>query len=189
MPKKDYGVIHLIFGCMGSGKTGELLRRKRRAEIAKKKCVLIKYYKDVRYSIDKVSTHDGVTAEAVTSVGNSLGKTIEAIKDLNEYDCIFVDEIQFYPDGAEICEKLANNGFDVTVCGLQGDYNRKMFETVIKLIPMSEEVVQLTAIDPVTGRDAAFTARLTTNSEQEFIAGMDAYTAADRSRYFALTKK
>jgi len=180
------GQIHLILGAMFAGKTTELLRRKRRAELAGKKCLLIKYYGDNRYDETKIVTHDHITENAIISAGNSLKKTIDIIANLENYHCIFIDEIQFYQDGAQICDYLANSGFDVTVCGLQGDYQRNIFQCISDLIPKVEEIVHLTAIDKMTGNDATFTARITSELEQEVIGGGDKYMATDRKHYMSL---
>jgi len=180
MPKKSCGTIELIIGCMGSGKTMELLRRKNRAELAKRKCLLIKYYKDTRYSQEKIVTHNGITSEAIISLGNSLKDTIDNVENLKQYDCLFVDEIQFYPDGAETCDNLANVGFDIIVCGLQGDFQRHIFPTISKLIPLAEKIEQLTAIDPLCGNEASFTVRLTCEMDQEVIGGFNNYTTSCR---------
>jgi thymidine kinase len=187
--QRKCGSICLIFGSMFAGKTGELLRRKRRAELANKKCLMIKYYKDTRYSVDKIATHDMITSDAVISDGNSLGATVGKVDNLSQYQCVFVDEIQFFTDGAEVCDHLANMGMDVTVCGLQGDYNRVIFPTIAKLIPMTETFVPLTAIDSVTGHDASFTARITQETGQEIIGGKDKYIATDRQHYFEIMEK
>lgn len=180
---KQTGMITMILGCMFSGKTSELLRRKRRAELAHKKCLLIKYCNDTRYSDEKVSTHDMIMDNGVKSVGKNLELTIKSVGNINEYQEIYVDEIQFYTDGAEICDQLANNGYNVTVSALQGDTRRVMFETIIKLLPYCEQIIHLTAIDPVTGKDASFTAGLTHETEQEVIGGTDKYVATDRLHY------
>ena len=187
------GKIHLIIGPMRSGKTSELLRRKRRSEYANKKCLLIKYYKDTRYdpvigSTERIVTHDLVSDEAIVSTGNSLRQTLMSVKDLSTYRCLYIDEIQFYDDAAEVCDDLANRGYDVTVSGLQGDFQRKIFKSVSDLIPLCEDVVQLTAIDPVTGNEAPFTYRISSEKEQEVIGNTDKYIAVDRAHYLQLTQ-
>lgn len=187
------GKIHLIIGPMYSGKTSELLRRKRRSEFAHKKCLLIKYHKDTRYDQaiackEKLVTHDLVSEEAIVSSGNNLRQTLESIKDLNTYQCLFIDELQFYADGAEVCDDFANRGYDVTVSALQGDFQRKIFKSISNLIPLCDDIVQFTAIDPITGNEAPFTHRLSTEKELEIIGRTDKYMAVDRTHYLQLTQ-
>jgi thymidine kinase len=186
MSTRCKGNIHLILGPMFCGKTTELIRLKNRAEIAGKKCLVIKYHKDLRYDSQKLSTHDLIKTEAIVSNGNNLRKTIDEIPGLDTYNCIFVDEIQFYEDGDITCDFLANRGFEVVVCGLKGDSKRKPFGCVPYLIPLVETLTHLTAIDAKTGNDASFTARLSSELEQEVIGGADKYIAVDRSHYFEI---
>jgi len=174
---------------MYAGKTKELLRLKDRAEIAGRKCLVIKFYKDVRYDEKKLSTHDLIKSDALISSGNNLRATVDSISDLLDYDCIFVDEIQFYEDGAETCDKLANEGFEVVVSGLQGDFQRKKFGCIPDLVPLAEKITHLTAIDAQTGEEAAFTARLTAETAQELIGGKESYIAVDRLHYLEIHQK
>lgn len=182
------GNVHLIFGPMYAGKTTELIRLKKRAEIAGLKCIVIKYYKDIRYDDHKISTHEKRKIDALVSDGPSLAKTIEKIADLHTYHCIFIDEIQFYDDAPDICDQLANQGHQVIVCGLQGDFERKPFDVISRLIPMAENFTHLKAIDEKTGGDAAFTARLTSEKQQHIIGGKEMYISVDRSHYHELNK-
>jgi thymidine kinase len=193
------GSLHLILGPMHSGKTTELLRRKRRAEIAHKKCVVIKYGDDRRYDTSssdsdsssglptgKIYTHDHVSETAVVSLPHDLRGTLHNIPQLESYQCIFIDEIQFYPDAAEVCDQLADQGHSVTVCGLQGDFMRRLFVPIGELIPLAESITHLTAIDPETGQDASFTARLGLQTEQELIGGVGQYIATNRAHYHSI---
>lgn len=180
------GWIKIILGSMYSGKTGDLLRRHRRDVIAGKKCLLIKYCHDTRYDKDHLVTHDQVMEKAIISVGNSLQTTIDRISDLSTYDSVFVDEIQFFHDGAQVCDRLANQGYEVTVCGLQGDYQRQIFETIAGLIPRAEKIIHLTAIDRETHQEASLTARISKESEREVIGGIGKYLAVDRQHYLSL---
>jgi thymidine kinase len=188
------GTLHLIIGPMFCGKTTELIRLKTRAEIAGKKCIMIKYSKDTRYdqndSVQTItlSTHDQRKAEAFNSEGNNLRKTIDFINHIGQYDCIFIDEIQFYEDGAEVCDQLATRGFEVVACGLQSDHLRQPFGCIPNLVSCAEKITHLTAIDAKTGGEASFTARLTAEKEQEVIGGADKYIAVDRFHYFQINQ-
>ena len=180
MSKLKFGKIHLIIGPMYAGKTTELVRLMKRATIANRKCLVIKFDKDVRYDETKLVTHDLIAVNATVSLGNNLRQTLNNVENLTSYNCIFVDEIQFYEDGAETCDQLANEGFEVIVSGLQGDFQRKKFGCIPDLIPIADRITHLTAIDKETGEEAPFTYRLTSETEQEVIGGNDKYIAVDR---------
>lgn len=186
--KMDHSVgkIHLILGPMYAGKTTELIRLRNRAKLAGKKCLMIKYYKDIRYDTEKLSTHDQLKIDALISEGNSLTKTLLKIPDLTYYECLFIDEIQFYEDGAVVCDQLANEGYEVTACGLQSNFMRKTFKVISELVGFSDYLTHLTAIDSKTGNQASFTARLTNETEEEIIGGQDTYIAVDRCHYLAI---
>lgn len=183
------GNIHLILGPMYAGKTTELIRLINRAKIAGKKCLTIKYYKDIRYDVEKLSTHDQLKINALISEGNSLMKTLSKVKNLTDYDCLFIDEIQFYEDAATVCDQLANEGYEVTVCGLQSNFMRKTFKVISDLLGFCDHLTHLTAIDSLTGNEASFTARLTSETQEELIGGQETYLAVDRSHYFAINPK
>ncbi len=192
MASLQSGSLHLIIGPMFCGKTTELIRLKTRAEIGQKKCIMIKYSKDTRYDSGEgdvrvtLSTHDQRKADAINSVGNNLHKTIDSINHIDQYDYIFIDEIQFYEDGAEVCDQLANRGFQVVACGLQSDHLRQPFGCIPNLFSCADKITHLTAIDAETGGEASFTARLSNETEQEVIGGADKYIAVDRSHYFQI---
>jgi thymidine kinase len=201
MPRSNNGSITVILGPMFSGKTSELMRRMRRQTVANKKCLAIKYYHDNRYDrlaldvsnfakkqIDEVqenmlSSHDLIKVTAILSKGNNLEETINSIENLEDYDCLFIDEIQFYNDGASTADFLANQGFEVTVCGLQSDYLRKPYGCIPQILAYAETIVHLTAIDSITGQEASFTARISNEKEQEVQGGSDKYIAVDRQHY------
>jgi thymidine kinase len=181
-------MLHVITGPMYSGKTSELIRLKNRAEVAKNKCLVIKYHDDSRYDLEKLSTHDQIKTEAVSSIGNSLSDTISSIKfdELDKYQYIFIDEGQFYNDGAEVCDSLANRGFKVIVAALQGDYLRKPIGCVPELLAYADKITHLTAIDSETGEDAPFTSKISDKSidnSGKLIGGKETYRAVSRKNW------
>jgi thymidine kinase len=176
----------LLGDCTITHNTTELIRLKTRAEIAGKKCLVIKYCHDQRYDQSRLATHSHLRIEAISSNGRYLKETITGIENLDQYDCIYIDEIQFYIDGHMICDQLANQGFEVVVSGLNGTFERKPFGCVSDLIPLVENITFLTAIDPKTGQEAAFTARISGETQEEVVGGSDKYLAADRQHFFDL---
>jgi thymidine kinase len=183
---KYNGSIHLIFGPMFSGKTTELLRQMTRKKIANQDNILIKYSGDNRFDDVNIVTHNKITFESTrVSKGNCLKDTVSDLLEQQVIDTnVFIDEIQFFNDGAEICDMLANNGYNVFACGLQGDYNRKIFPTIAKLIPLCEKITHLTSIDKKSGKECTNTKRICDSDELELIGGDDLYQAVDRTNYF-----
>ncbi|PRP84146.1 thymidine kinase 1, soluble [Planoprotostelium fungivorum] len=170
------GSIQLIFGPMFSGKTTELLRRIRRETIAKRRCLVVKFKKDTRYSEDCMSTHDRQMWKAVPAM------TLEPlIEQAMGYDVIGIDEGQFFPDVTNFCEVMANAGKLVIVASLDGTFQRKAFGDVINLVPMAESILKLTAVCSGCHRDAHFTRRMTNDTEVELIGGTDTYVSVCRS--------
>jgi thymidine kinase len=170
--------LNLIIGPMFSGKSTTLLTRYRRYQIAGKKCLLIKYANDTRYSTKEIVTHDNLRYKATSC--NKLAEVHDFVKD---YDVICIDEIQFYEDASHYCDLWANSNKIVEVCGLNGDYLRNPFEQISLLIPLADDISFVTAVCKATGKDAPFTMRLTDESEQEVIGGDDIYQSVSREIY------
>jgi len=188
MSINNNGQINLILGCMFAYKTSELIRRYNRYSIGGKKCIMIKYKNDVRYDSEMVVTHDNIRVNAIV-----CEYLFEADKIVEAYDVICIDEVQFYKDAHIFCDKWANTGKIVEVCGLNGTFERKPFKIISKLIPLAENITFLTAICKETGNDAAYS-QLNTDTNginektSELIGGSDKYSASDRQTYFKNNK-
>lgn len=181
------GNIHLIVGPMFSGKTTELLRLLNRTKVLDIPILLIKYNGDTRFDDKMIVTHDNIShMSTIISDGHSLGNTLKEFltKNPSTKTYIFIDEIQFFNDGAEVCDKLANLGYFIVACGLQGDYQRNIFPTIAKLIPLCEKITHLSAVDKESGSDCSFTKRITNDNQLEVIGGDDKYQATSRKNYF-----
>jgi thymidine kinase len=169
--KSSAGAIHLIMGPMFSGKTTELLRRIRRQTFAKKRCLVIKYAKDTRYSTDKASTHDCVMHAATSA--SALYKVDDGL--LDDVDVVGIDEGQFFDDVVTFAEDMANKGKTVIVAGLSGTYERKGFGSFLELLPLAEKVSKLSAICEVCHGLAHFTKRISDEKDVEVIGGKEKY--------------
>ena len=179
------GKLNLIIGPMFSGKSTILLTRYRRYRIAGKRCLLVKYAKDNRYdnSEEMLVTHDQIKYKAVSC--QHLSEIEELVK---EHDVICIDEIQFYPDASETCDRWANGGKIVETCGLSGDFRRQPFPQISTLIALCDDIQHVKAVCEATGIDAPFSKRLTSEEEQEVIGSTDKYKAVSRSEYVRLSK-
>lgn len=177
--QKYSGKINLIIGCMFSSKTSTLISRYKKYSIGGKKCIMIKNGMDTRYDENCISTHDLIKMNAIKCI--DLSELDNIIKD---YDVILIDEIQFFKDADQICDKWANDGHIIEASGLNGTSDRKPFDIISKLIPLAENITFLTAVCQNNGNDASFTKRLVDNKNIVLIGGTDIYTAVDRKNYF-----
>jgi thymidine kinase len=155
---RDYGgSIEVICGSMFSGKTEELIRRARRAQIARQKVQVFKPALDDRYEVEKLASHDGGSFEAV-SVDDS-----SEILGLVEPDAevVIIDEAQFFDASiAEVCDFLADQGKRVIVAGLDRNFRGEPFGPVPVLMAQADVVDKLHAICVVCGAPATRTQRL-----------------------------
>jgi thymidine kinase len=138
------GWIEVISGVMFSGKSEELLRRIRRALIAKKRVQLFKSHLDVRYAgVYRISSHDGSALEAVP-VGTSL-QIAEAVR--RDTQVVGIDEAQFLDDGVvSLANALADSGVRVIVAGIDMDFRGKPFGPMPELLAVAERIDKLHAI-------------------------------------------
>ena len=149
------GKLEVICGPMFSGKSEELLRRLKRAQIAKQPFQLYKPLIDNRYSETHVVTHSG--AEMKCCVISHAVSLLEAVDDVG---IIAIDEAQFLDENTPIIvEKLVKNGKRVIVAGLDMDSNGKPFGPMPQLMAIAEKVSKVVAVCDVCGCDATHTHR------------------------------
>ena len=172
------GELQLILGPMYSGKSTELIRRIKRFQLAKHKCLIINYANDDRYARDSIATHDRQTLSAI-----STNQLIFSDDQLNGYTVIGIDEGQFFDGISKFADDNANKGRIVIVAALDGDFRRRQFSNFLDIIPLSETITKLTAICTICYKMAPFTRRLTTESTIELIGGAEKYAACCRDCY------
>jgi thymidine kinase len=155
--KPSSGWIEVICGSMFSGKTEELIRRVRRAQIARQKVQVFKPAIDVRYADREVASHNGMQVEAVPV------KSTTQLRALIEPDTtvVAIDEGQFFDeDLVDLCKELANRRVWVIVAGLDMDFRGEPFGPMPQLMAQAERVDKLQAICVVCGGPASRTQRL-----------------------------
>lgn len=151
------GWIELVCGSMFSGKTEELIRRVKRAQIARQKVQVFKPNLDDRYSADTVSSHNGLKLEAAPVSG---AEELLAQVD-QDTDVVAIDEVQFFDwQIAEAAQELANRGKRVIMAGLDMDFRGEPFGPMPLLMAQAEQVDKLNAICVVCGAPASRTQRL-----------------------------
>ncbi len=151
------GRIEVICGSMFCGKTEELIRRIRRAMIARQKIQVYKPSIDDRFGVERVTSHTGQTLEALPIRDPSeIMDTLEA-----DTTVVAVDEAQFFPVSIiDTVESLAARGIRVIVAGLDMDFRGEPFGPMPELMSRAEEVTKLHAICVVCGEEACRTQRL-----------------------------
>lgn len=184
VPKKT-GWIEVIAGCMFSGKTEELIRRLRRAKIAKQDVKIFKPKIDNRYSEENIVSH---SEQALPSI---LIEDIKEILDLSkEAQVIGIDEAQFFSnDIVDICNQLANEGKRVIVAGLDQDYRGVPFEPMPQLLSIAEYITKTLAICVACGNPADKTQRKTESSERVIVGASDIYEARCRKCHYLPEEK
>ncbi len=152
------GWVELVCGSMFSGKTEELLRRIRRAEIARKCVQVFKPSIDNRYGRVRVASHNGVAREDAQVVENAA----ELLAQVQlKTDFVAIDEIQFFDNAiADVCQLLADRGRRVVAAGLDQDFRGEPFGPMPQLMAIAERVDKLHAICVVCGAEASRTQRL-----------------------------
>jgi thymidine kinase len=174
---KGSGWVEVICGPMFSGKTEELLRRIRRAEIAKQKVQVFKPKIDTRYHASDVVSHDAQRTGAVPVA--SVKQILELLD--KDTEVVAIDEAQFF-DAAivAIVDRLAAQGRRVIVAGLDQDYRGVPFEPMPALMAIAEYVTKLLAICVCCGNPASRTQRRSGGRERVEVGARDRYEARCR---------
>lgn len=179
------GWLELICGSMFSGKTEELLRRIRRAEIARKQIQIFKPAIDNRYGLVRVASHNGVAREDAVVV-SCAQEILERIQPGTEV--VAIDEVQFFDDAiTDVSNLLAGRGLRVIVAGLDQDFRGEPFGPISTLMALAEYVDKLQAICVVCGAPASRTQRLIDGRPARYddpvilVGGSESYEARCRS--------
>jgi thymidine kinase len=179
MPK-DTGWIEVITGCMFSGKTEELIRRLRRAQIAKQKVKIFKPKIDTRFADDSIVSH---SEQSLPSI--QIKDINDAFELSDDAQVIGIDEAQFFSeDIINICTKLADKGKRVIVAGLDQDYRGVPFEPIPQLLAIAEYITKSLAICVECGNPADKTQRKTTSSERVIVGASNIYEARCRKCHY-----
>jgi thymidine kinase len=179
MPLSHTGSIEVVCGSMFSGKTEELIRRLRRAEIAKQKVAIFKPAIDMRFGNDHIVSHN---EQKLRSIPVRSAK--EILENSDEAQVIGIDEGQFFDaDLIKVCNTLAERGKRVIVAGLDMDFRGKPFEPMPQLMAIAEQVTKTQAVCMQCGEPASYTQRLTSAKERVVVGAKDMYEARCRRCY------
>jgi thymidine kinase len=181
---EQFGWIEVICGSMFSGKTEELIRRLKRAQIAKQKVEIFKPTVDQRYDDEMVVSHASNEIRS-TPVPSSTNIRLLA----NDVDVVGIDEAQFFDDEiVRVCNDLANRGIRVIVAGLDMDFKGNPFGPMPALMATAEYVTKVHAICPKTGNLAHYSHRKTKNDKLVMLGEAEEYEPLSRAAYFRETK-
>jgi len=181
------GRLEIICGPMFSGKSEELIRRLRRAIIAKQRVMTFKHALDNRFSFDCVASHAGdkIDAQAIDTPERIL-----QFVQKGGADVIGIDEVQFFPNSiVYVIDELINSGKRVIAAGLDLDFRGIPFGPMPTLLTIADDVMKLKAICSVCGKDAAFSQRLIDGKPAKYndpiilIGAQESYQARCRTCY------
>ncbi len=171
------GWVEIICGSMFSGKTEELIRRLKRAQIGRQKVQCFKPEIDTRYSKDHITSHD--STKIISIALEKASQILERVDDNTRV--VGIDEVQFFDDAVvDVVQKLANRGVRVILAGLDMDYRGVPFEPMPKLLAIAEYVTKLQAICTVCGGPASRTQRLVAGADRITVGSKDIYEARCR---------
>jgi thymidine kinase len=176
-PKK--GWVEVICGSMFSGKTEELIRRLKRAQIAGQKVEIFKPMVDTRYSEGDVVSHD---KNAIAS--KVVAKSVDILLRVEDFDVVGVDEAQFFDDQLpDVCDALANQGIRVLVAGLDMDFAGEPFGPMPALMAKAEFVSKVHAICMECGDLAQYSHRTSETKDQVLLGESESYQPLCRACY------
>jgi thymidine kinase len=172
-----HGWIEVITGSMFSGKSEELIRRLRRAQIARRKVQIFKPSLDDRFGPTHIISHSEmrIPSENLASSRDLLERV------LPDTEVVGIDEGQFFDaELPAVCSALADQGKRVIVAGLDQDYLGKPFEPIPQLLAIAEYITKTLAICMVCGAPANHTQRLVSSSERVLVGAQGTYEARCR---------
>ena len=186
------GKIEVITGCMFSGKSEELIRRLKRARIAKLQVQVFKPSIDTRFSNIEVVSHTGekIQAEAVSSSIEILSKLSSTI------NVVGIDEAQFYDvEIIKVAREISRKGIRVILAGLDMDFRGEPFGPMGNLMAIADEVTKLHAICMVCGEEATMTQRLIDGKPAKYtdpvvlIGASERYEARCKLHHYVVSKE
>ncbi len=171
------GWIEVIVGSMFSGKSEELIRRLRRAQIARQRVQIFKPAVDTRYGESQIVSHSELRIPSQNA--RTAAELLSLV--LPETEVVGIDEGQFFDAGLPaVCTTLADRGVRVIVAGLDQDYLGKPFEPMPQLLAIAEFITKTRAICVVCGNPANHTQRLVTSQDRVLLGAHGTYEARCR---------
>ena len=181
------GRIELIVGPMFSGKSEELIRRLKRARIARQRVACYKPDIDLRYHRTAIASHSSHTHDACT-VTNIEALKAALLPEIHDIDVIGIDEAQFFDDTIiPLTVELVHLGKRVLIAGLDTTFNAEPFGPIPALMAIADEVAKLSAVCMVCGAPAIHTQRLGQSQERVLVGAAGLYEARCRTHFQPFT--
>lgn len=173
----NMGWIEVVVGPMFSGKSEELIRRLRRAEIARQRVQIFKPAIDQRYAASEIVSHSGLGIRS-----DNVATAYEVLEKIDpRTEVIGIDEGQFLGEGlVDVAQRLANMGKRVIITGLDTDYLGRPFAPMPRLLAVAEEITKLLAICVQCGNPAVHTQRLVASEDLIVVGAGGMYEARCR---------
>ena len=182
---EQFGWIEVICGSMFSGKTEELIRRLKRAQIAQQKVEIFKPTIDTRYDEELVTSHD---QNQIRSTPVPAAANIPLL--VNDCDVVGIDEAQFFDhEIVQVCNDLANQGIRVIVAGLDMDFKGNPFGPMPHLMATAEYVTKVHAVCTRTGNLAQYSFRTAAKDDLVMLGEKEAYEPLSRAAFFKEKQK
>lgn len=179
------GWIEVITGCMFSGKTEELIRRLKRARIAKQEVEIFKPALDIRYDVINIVSHDANTIQSTPVPASSNIMLLG-----HDTDVIGIDEAQFFDDQLPfVCQTLANQGTRVIVAGLDMDYLGQPFGPIPHLLAIADQVTKVQAVCMHCGDLATHSHRIVNNDSVIHLGEKESYIPLCRGCFVIALKE
>jgi thymidine kinase len=187
------GYLELILGPMFSGKTSRIVEIYKQCEFCNISVTVINHTIDNRYDDELLSTHDKVKIPCIKTERLSDVWTKDDLSNIHRVeekfkvassDVILINEGQFFEDLYEVVVEMLKQNKKIYICGLDGDFERKKFGTILDLIPLCDKVTKLTSLCSLckNGTPGIFSMRLTNETDQT-VVGSDNYIPVCRKCY------
>jgi len=177
--KAKKGWVEVICGSMFSGKTEELIRRLRRAELANQQVEIFKPKIDTRYDKEDVVSHDSRRIPSIV-----VNRSADILLRMERFDVVGIDEAQFFDDQLpDVCDVLADQGHRVIVAGLDMDFSGRPFGPMPTLLATAEFVTKVHAICMDCGELATYSHRKTNQDELVVLGEISNYEPLCRQCY------
>jgi thymidine kinase len=178
------GKITLIIGCMFSGKSSEIIKIYNKYKNEDEHILLINHKTDTRYGRSVMSSHNKTQLPCFTCL--ELAKLV-GTEMYNKADIIMIDEAQFFPDLFDFATNAADiHNKELFIAGLDGDYKKKPFGDILKLISHCDDIIKLKAYCKHCNnknKNAIFTKRIVDNEQQFLVGGYESYIPVCRKHY------
>lgn len=190
--------LEIILGGMYAGKTSRLVEIYKQCKFCNISVSVINHTIDTRYDDELLSTHDKVKIPCIKTErlldlwtesidleeDNAIIPRINDKVKIRTSEVVLINEGQFFPDLEDFVRLLLNDGKKIYICGLDGDFERKRFGTILDLIPLCDKVTKLTSLCSLckNGTPGIFSMRLTNETDQT-VVGSDNYIPVCRKCY------